>query len=114
MQKLLTYCQKLKNTEMVISVLLSVAELYWRSSSPTIAMPVLLEALALSKEYRLQYLASETVLNLAYAQLILGIPEQALTFSTWLLSPSWPMGHPGQRPCHVLSVQVPSGFSSFL
>lgn len=31
-------------------------------------MPVLLEALALSKEYRLQYLASETVLNLAYAQ----------------------------------------------
>jgi hypothetical protein len=31
-------------------------------------MPVLLQALALSKEYRLQYLASETVLNLAYAQ----------------------------------------------
>lgn len=50
------------------SVLLSVAELYWRSSSPTIALPVLLQALALSKEYRLQYLASETVLNLAFAQ----------------------------------------------
>ena len=50
------------------SVLLSVAELYWRSSSPTIALPVLLQALALSKEYRLQHLASETVLNLAFAQ----------------------------------------------
>jgi len=50
------------------SVLLSVAGLYWRSSSPTIALPVLLQALALSKEYRLQYLASETVLNLAFAQ----------------------------------------------
>uniref|UniRef100_A0A8I6A0N5 Anaphase-promoting complex subunit 5 n=1 Tax=Rattus norvegicus TaxID=10116 RepID=A0A8I6A0N5_RAT len=87
LQKLLTYCQKLKNTEMVISVLLSVAELYWRSSSPTIAMPVLLEALALSKEYRLQYLASETVLNLAYAQLILGIPEQALTLLHMAIEP---------------------------
>ena len=50
------------------SVLLSVAELYWRSSSPTIALPVLLQALALSKEYRWQHLASETVLNLAFAQ----------------------------------------------
>ncbi|KAG3279057.1 anaphase promoting complex subunit 5 [Ictidomys tridecemlineatus] len=87
LQKLLTYCQKLKNTEMVISVLLSVAELYWRSSSPTIAMPVLLQALALSKEYRLQYLASETVLNLAFAQLILGIPEQALTLLHMAIEP---------------------------
>nr|XP_008506427.1 PREDICTED: anaphase-promoting complex subunit 5 isoform X1 [Equus przewalskii] len=68
LQKLLIHCQKIRNTEMVISVLLSVAELYWRSSSPTIALPVLLQALALSKEYRLQYLASETVLNLAFAQ----------------------------------------------
>lgn len=32
------------------------------------ALPVLLQALALSKEYRLQYLASETVLNLAFSQ----------------------------------------------
>lgn len=53
---------------LVPSVLLSVAELYWHSSSPTIALPVLLQALALAKEYRLQYLASETVLNLAFAQ----------------------------------------------
>ncbi|XP_004636039.1 anaphase-promoting complex subunit 5 [Octodon degus] len=87
LQKLLSYCEKLKNTEMVISVLLSVAELYWHSSSPTIALPVLLQALALSKEYRLQYLASETVLNLAFAQLILGVPEQALTLLHMAIEP---------------------------
>ena len=92
LQKLLTYCQKLKNIEIVISVLLSVTELYWRSfvpslATPTIAMPVLLEALALSKEYRLQYLAFETVLNLAYAQLILRIPEQALTLLHMAIEP---------------------------
>lgn len=34
LQKLLTYCQKLKNIEIVISVLLSVTELYWRSFIP--------------------------------------------------------------------------------
>lgn len=34
LQKLLTYCQKLKNIEIVISVLLSVTELYWRSFVP--------------------------------------------------------------------------------
>ncbi|KAF3820649.1 hypothetical protein GH733_005194 [Mirounga leonina] len=61
------------------TVLLSVAELYWRSSSPTIALPVLLQALALSKEYRLQYLASET--------LILGIPEQALSLLHMAIEP---------------------------
>ncbi|XP_045152651.1 anaphase-promoting complex subunit 5 [Echinops telfairi] len=87
LQKLLVHCQKMKNTEMVISVLLSVAELYWRSSSPAIALPVLLQALALSKEYRLQYLASETVLNLAFAQLILGIPEQALSLLHMAIEP---------------------------
>ncbi|XP_036352294.2 anaphase-promoting complex subunit 5 isoform X2 [Ochotona princeps] len=87
LQKLLSHCEKLKNTEMVISVLLSVAGLYWRSSSPSIAMPLLLHALALSKEYRLQYLASETVLNLAFAQLLLGIPEQALTLLHMAIEP---------------------------
>ena len=51
-------------------------------------MPVLLEALALSKEYRLQYLAFETVLNLAYAQLILRIPEQALTLLHMAIDPT--------------------------
>lgn len=50
-------------------------------------MPGLLEALALSKEYRLQYLAFETVLNLAYAQLILRIPEQALTLLHMAIEP---------------------------
>ena len=50
-------------------------------------MPVLLEALALSKEYRLQYLAFETVLNLAYAQLILRIPEQSLTLLHMAIEP---------------------------
>ena len=78
LQKLLTYCQKLKNIEIVISVLLSVTELYWRSFVP---------ALATSKEYRLQYLAFETVLNLAYAQLILRIPEQALTLLHMAIEP---------------------------
>ncbi|XP_010839648.1 PREDICTED: anaphase-promoting complex subunit 5 isoform X2 [Bison bison bison] len=87
LQKLLIHCQRTRNTEMVISVLLSVAELYWRSSSPTIALPVLLQALALSKEYRLQHLASETVLNLAFAQLILGIPEQALSLLHMAIEP---------------------------
>lgn len=78
LQKLLTYCQKLKNIEIVISVLLSVTELYWRSFVPS---------LATSKEYRLQYLAFETVLNLAYAQLILRIPEQALTLLHMAIEP---------------------------
>ncbi|XP_006894717.1 PREDICTED: anaphase-promoting complex subunit 5 isoform X2 [Elephantulus edwardii] len=87
LQQLLVHCQRMNNTEMEISVLLSVAQLYWRSSSPTIALPVLLQALALSKEYRLQNLASETVLNLAFAQLILGIPEQALSLLHMAIEP---------------------------
>ncbi|XP_074061686.1 anaphase-promoting complex subunit 5 isoform X1 [Macrotis lagotis] len=87
LQKLLVQCQKMKNTEMVISVLLAVAELYWRSSCHTIALPVLLQALALSREYRLQYLASETVLSLAFSQLILGIPEQALNILHMAIEP---------------------------
>ncbi|XP_016058542.1 PREDICTED: anaphase-promoting complex subunit 5 isoform X2 [Miniopterus natalensis] len=87
LQKLLVHCQKIRNTEMAISVLLSVAELHWRSSSPAAALPALLQALALSREYRLQYLASETVLNLAFAQLILGIPEQALSLLHMAIEP---------------------------
>ncbi|XP_061865704.1 anaphase-promoting complex subunit 5 isoform X2 [Colius striatus] len=87
LQKLLIHCQKIKNTEMVISVLLSIAELYWRSSCHTIALPVLLQALALSREYSLQYLASETLLNLAFSQLILGIPEQALNILHMAIEP---------------------------
>ncbi|KAL0606782.1 Anaphase-promoting complex subunit 5 [Plecturocebus cupreus] len=88
LQKFLVYCQKLKNTEMVVSVLLSLAELYWRSSSPTIVLPTRLQALALSKEYRLQCLASETVPRpAAFAQLILGIPEQALSLLHMAMEP---------------------------
>ena len=61
-----------------ISSYKSVTELYWRSFVPS---------LATSKEYRLQYLAFETVLNLAYAQLILRIPEQALTLLHMAIEP---------------------------
>ncbi|XP_053225829.1 anaphase-promoting complex subunit 5 isoform X2 [Podarcis raffonei] len=77
----------LNSTEGVYSVLLSIAELYWRSLCHTIALPVLLQALALSQEYRLQYLASETILNLAFSQLILGIPEQALSILHMAIEP---------------------------
>uniref|UniRef100_A0ABM5F2G5 Anaphase-promoting complex subunit 5 n=1 Tax=Pogona vitticeps TaxID=103695 RepID=A0ABM5F2G5_9SAUR len=87
LQKLLIHCQKIKNTEMAINVLLSMAELYWRSLCHTLALPVLLQALALAKEYRLQYLASETILNLAFSQLILGIPEQALSILHMAIEP---------------------------
>lgn len=51
-------------------VLLSIAELYRTSQCHTIALPILLKALALSREYRLQHLASETVLNLAFSQVL--------------------------------------------
>ncbi|KAM5192564.1 anaphase-promoting complex subunit 5 [Mantella aurantiaca] len=87
LQVLLTHCQKVKNIEMVIRVLLSLAELYWRSFCHPVALPVLLQALALSREYRLQYLASETVLNLAFSQLMLGIPEQALNILHMAIEP---------------------------
>ncbi|KAH0625596.1 hypothetical protein JD844_015178 [Phrynosoma platyrhinos] len=96
LQKLLIHCQKTKNTEMVIrfassyfaiSVLLSIAKLYWRSMRHTTALPVLLQALALAREYRLQYLASETVLCLAFSQLMLGMPEQALSMLNTTIEP---------------------------
>ncbi|XP_029426766.1 anaphase-promoting complex subunit 5 isoform X2 [Rhinatrema bivittatum] len=87
LQILLTHCQKVKNTEMIIRVLVSIAQLYWRSSGHTIALPVLLQALALSREYRLQSLASENLLNLAFSQLILGIPEQALNILHMAIEP---------------------------
>ncbi|XP_064024731.1 anaphase-promoting complex subunit 5 [Pogoniulus pusillus] len=104
LQKLLTHCQKIKNTEMVISVLLSIAELYWRSSCHTIALPVLLQALALSREYSLQYLASETVLNLAFSQLILGIPEQALNILHTAIEPVLAHGAVLDKGCAMFLV----------
>ncbi|XP_063313054.1 anaphase-promoting complex subunit 5 [Pelobates fuscus] len=87
LQVLLTHCQKVKNTEMVIRVLLCLAELYWRSSCHSVALPVLLQALALSREYQLQYMASETMLNLAFSQLMLGIPAQALNILHMAIEP---------------------------
>ncbi|XP_075290847.1 anaphase-promoting complex subunit 5 isoform X1 [Opisthocomus hoazin] len=104
LQKLLIHCQKIKNTEMVISVLLSMAELYWRSSCHTIALPVLLQALALSREYSLQYLASETVLNLAFSQLILGIPEQALNILHMAIEPVLAHGAVLDKGCAMFLV----------
>ncbi|XP_032656479.1 anaphase-promoting complex subunit 5 isoform X2 [Chelonoidis abingdonii] len=104
LQKLLIHCQNIKNTEMVISVLLSIAELYWRSSCHTIALPVLLQALALSREYCLQYLASETVLNLAFSQLILGIPEQALNILHTAIEPILAHGAVLDKGCAMFLV----------
>uniref|UniRef100_H9GQM4 Cohesin loading complex subunit SCC4 homolog n=1 Tax=Anolis carolinensis TaxID=28377 RepID=H9GQM4_ANOCA len=46
LQKLLIHCQKTKNMEMAIRVLLAIAKLYWRSMRHTTALPVLLQALA--------------------------------------------------------------------
>ncbi|XP_027734361.1 anaphase-promoting complex subunit 5 isoform X2 [Empidonax traillii] len=104
LQKLLIHCQKTKNTEMVIRVLLSIAELYWRSSCHTIALPVLLQALALAREYSLQYLASETVLNLAFSQLILGIPEQALNILHMAIEPILAHGAVLDKGCAMFLV----------
>ncbi|XP_010157352.1 PREDICTED: anaphase-promoting complex subunit 5 isoform X1 [Eurypyga helias] len=104
LQKLLTHCQKIKNTEMVISVLLSVAELYWRSSCHTIALPVLLQALALSREYSLQYLASETVLNLAFSQVSSCIPEQALNILHTAIEPVLAHGAVLDKGCAMFLV----------
>lgn len=73
------------------------AQLYWRSSSPTIAVPVLLQALALSKEYRLQYLASETVLSLAFAQVRPSLCVHACVRAAQLrFSPGGGGGHGGK------------------
>ncbi|NXX32843.1 APC5 protein, partial [Nicator chloris] len=104
LQKLLIHCQKIKNTEMVIRVLLSIAELYWRSSCHIIALPVLLQALALAREYSLQYLASETVLNLAFSQLILGIPEQALNILHMAIEPVLAHGAVLDKGCAMFLV----------
>ncbi|XP_065273605.1 anaphase-promoting complex subunit 5 isoform X2 [Emys orbicularis] len=94
----------LNSIEGVYSVLLSIAELYWRSSCHTIALPVLLQALALSREYRLQYLASETVLNLAFSQLILGIPEQALNILHMAIEPILAHGAVLDKGCAMFLV----------
>ncbi|XP_030629401.1 anaphase-promoting complex subunit 5 isoform X2 [Chanos chanos] len=78
LQRLQRLCEKSKNTEMVIRVMLATAELHWDSSGFATALPLLLQALALAHQHNLQSLASETVLHLSFTQLMLGIPEQAL------------------------------------
>ncbi|XP_057213337.1 anaphase-promoting complex subunit 5 [Triplophysa rosa] len=78
LQHLQQRCEKSKNIEMTIRVMLASAELHWDSSGFATALPLLLQALALSRQHNLQNLASETVLHLAFTQLMLGIPEQAL------------------------------------
>ncbi|XP_076125763.1 anaphase-promoting complex subunit 5 isoform X1 [Alosa pseudoharengus] len=78
LQRLQQLCEKNKSTEMIIRVLLATAELHWDSSGFATALPLLLQALTLSRQHNLQSLASETVLHLAFTQLMLGTPEQAL------------------------------------
>ncbi|CAN9513509.1 unnamed protein product [Ophioblennius macclurei] len=79
LQELQAHCEKTKCTEMVIRVMLSTAELHWESSGFSTALPLLLQALALARQHHLQALASETILHLAFTQLMLGVPEQALS-----------------------------------
>lgn len=78
LQRLQVLCDKTKCTELAIRVMLSTAELHWESSGFSTALPLLLQALALARQHHLQSLASETILHLAFTQLMLGVPEQAL------------------------------------
>lgn len=79
LQRLQVLCEKTKCTELAIRVMLSTAELHWESSGFSTALPFLLQALALARQHHLQSLASETILHLAFTQLMLGVPEQALS-----------------------------------
>ncbi|XP_048857249.1 anaphase-promoting complex subunit 5 isoform X2 [Brienomyrus brachyistius] len=78
LQRLQALSEDGRSTEMAIRVMLTTAELHWESSSFTTALPLLLRALALARQHHLQALASETILHLAFSQLMLGVPEQAL------------------------------------
>ncbi|XP_044052959.1 anaphase-promoting complex subunit 5 [Siniperca chuatsi] len=79
LQRLQLHCEKTKCTEVIIRVMVSTAELHWESSGFSTALPLLLQALALARQHHLQSLASETILHLAFTQLMLGVPEQALS-----------------------------------
>uniref|UniRef100_A0A2K6CSZ1 Anaphase-promoting complex subunit 5 n=1 Tax=Macaca nemestrina TaxID=9545 RepID=A0A2K6CSZ1_MACNE len=50
-------------------------------------LPMLMQALASPRKVPVTYLALKTVLNLAFAQLILGIPEQALSLLHMAIEP---------------------------
>lgn len=79
LQRLQAHCEKTKCTEVVIKVMLSTAQLHWESSGFSTALPLLLQALALARQHHLQSLASETILHLAFTQLMLGVPERAIS-----------------------------------
>ncbi|KAG7331934.1 hypothetical protein KOW79_003768 [Hemibagrus wyckioides] len=79
LQHLQQLCDKNKNTEMIIRVMLATAELHWDSCGYSAALPLLLKALTLTRQHNLQRLECKTILHLAYTQLMLGIPEQALS-----------------------------------
>lgn len=49
-------------------MLLATAQLHWESSGFSTALPLLLQASALSRQHHLQSLASEAVLHLAFTQ----------------------------------------------
>ncbi|KAG7273792.1 hypothetical protein CRUP_012810 [Coryphaenoides rupestris] len=87
LQKLQVHCEKTKCTEMIIRVMLSTAELHWESSDFSTGLPLLLQALSLARQHHLQALASKTLLHLAFTQLMLGVPEQALSVLHEALEP---------------------------
>uniref|UniRef100_A0A8C5BJ44 Anaphase-promoting complex subunit 5 n=1 Tax=Gadus morhua TaxID=8049 RepID=A0A8C5BJ44_GADMO len=87
LQKLQVHCEKTRCTETIIRVLLSTAELHWESSDFSTGLPLLLQALTLSRKHHLQALASRTLLHLAFTQLMLGVPEQALSVLHEALEP---------------------------
>lgn len=57
-------------------VMLASAELHWDSSGFASGLPLLLQALALSRQHNLQSLTSETVLHLAFTQVHQQEPSQ--------------------------------------
>ncbi|XP_078277244.1 anaphase-promoting complex subunit 5 isoform X2 [Rhinoraja longicauda] len=77
----------LNGPEGLYRVLILEAELFWRSSCHTVAVPLLLKALALSREYHLEHLTSEAILHLAFSQLMLRIPDQALNVLHMTIEP---------------------------
>ncbi|CAL8343307.1 unnamed protein product [Lota lota] len=87
LQKLQVHCEKTRCTETIIRVLLSTAELHWESSDFSTGLPLLLQALSLARLHHLQALASRTLLHLAFTQLMLGVPEQALSILHEALEP---------------------------
>ncbi|KAJ8285807.1 hypothetical protein GJAV_G00031150 [Gymnothorax javanicus] len=109
LQLLQQRCEKAKCTEMIIRVMLSTAELHWESSGFATALPLLLQALALARQHHLQSLASETILHLAFSQLMLGVPEQALNILHEAMEPILAHGaviHKGRALLLIAKCQI--------